>query len=77
MVKRTSKRLLTPKEAREKLERRGESISKWSLKHGINPQTTSDLLCGRKKGVRGEAHKAAVLLGIKDGEVMSNLANAI
>jgi gp16 family phage-associated protein len=29
----------------------------------------SDLLNGRRKGRRGEAHRAAVLLGIKDGVI--------
>jgi gp16 family phage-associated protein len=29
----------------------------------------SDLLNGRKKGRRGKAHRAAVLLGIKEGTI--------
>lgn len=70
---------LTPAEARARLDERGESISRWSTKLGINPNTTSDLLNKRKKGVRGEAHKAAVLLGLKRGKIMTDheLATAI
>jgi len=64
-------RLLTPKEARAKLEEQGLSIARWAKSHGLNPNTVSDLLNGRKKGVRGESHNAAVLLGLKHGKVAS------
>lgn len=33
----------------------------------MDPATTYQVLAGRKKGRRGEAHKVAVLLGMKDG----------
>jgi gp16 family phage-associated protein len=61
--------LLTPEQARADLDRKGQSIADFSRKHGLNKNLVSDLLNGRKKGKRGEAHKAAVLLGIKDGVV--------
>ncbi|MNC38333.1 hypothetical protein D3C75_869300 [compost metagenome] len=61
--------LLTPEQARAALDRRGKSIAEFSREHGLNKNLVSDLLNGRKKGRRGEAHRAAVLLGIKDGEV--------
>ncbi|MGJ7513816.1 DNA-binding protein [Pseudomonas baetica] len=61
--------LLTPEQARADLDRRGKSIAEFSREHGLNKNLVSDLLNGRKKGRRGEAHRAAVLLGIKDGEV--------
>ncbi|MCE0875951.1 DNA-binding protein [Pseudomonas monteilii] len=59
---------LTLDQAREKLDRAGISIAEFSRKHGLNKNLVSDLLNGRKKGRRGEAHRAAVLLGIKLGE---------
>jgi gp16 family phage-associated protein len=65
----TSKPLLSPEEARAKLDEQGLSIAKWAVKNGLNPNTVSDLLNGRKKGVRGESHNAAVLLGLKHGKV--------
>ncbi|AWY43733.1 DNA-binding protein [Pseudomonas putida] len=61
--------LLTPEQARAALDRRGKSIAEFSREHDLNKNLVSDLLNGRKKGRRGEAHRAAVLLGIKDGEV--------
>lgn len=75
----TSMRLLSAAEARARLEARGVSIARWAVKNGLNPNTVSDLLSGRKKGVRGEAHRAAVLLGMKHGEIVSDdrIAEAI
>lgn len=60
---------LTPEQARAKLDREGISIAEFSRMHGLNKNLVSDLLNGRKKGKRGEAHRAAVLLGIKDGVI--------
>ncbi|MCY1440494.1 phage-associated protein, BcepMu gp16 family [compost metagenome] len=61
--------LLTPEQARADLDRRGKSIAEFSREHGLNKNLVSDLLNGRRKGRRGEAHRAAVLLGIKDGVI--------
>jgi gp16 family phage-associated protein len=61
--------LLTPEQARAALDRKGISIAEFSRTNGLNKNLVSDLLNGRKKGKRGKAHKAAVLLGIKEGEV--------
>lgn len=60
---------LTPEQARAALDREGKSIAEFSRQHGLNRNLVSDLLNGRKKGRRGEAHRAAVLLGIKEGVV--------
>lgn len=62
---------LTPDQAREKLDRVGMSIAEFCRRHDLNKSLVSDLLNGRKKGRRGEAHRAAVLLGIKNGEAES------
>jgi gp16 family phage-associated protein len=61
--------LLTPEQARAALDREGQSIAAFARIHGLNKNLVSDLLNGRKKGKRGQAHKAAVLLGIKEGVV--------
>ena len=42
----------------------------------MDPATTYQVLAGRKKGRRGEAHKVAVLLGMKDGIIL-NEANSL
>ncbi|VVO92158.1 hypothetical protein PS870_02376 [Pseudomonas fluorescens] len=60
---------LTPEQAREALDRKGMSIAEFCRIHSLNNNLVSDLLNGRKKGRRGEAHRAAVLLGIKDGVI--------
>ena len=60
---------LTTEQARAALDRKGVSIAEFSRKNGLNRNLVSDLLHGRKKGLRGEAHRAAVLLGIKDGVI--------
>lgn len=60
---------VTTEQAREALNRRGMSIAEFSRKHGLNKNLVSDLLNGRIKGRRGEAHRAAVLLNIKDGVI--------
>ncbi|WP_311972110.1 DNA-binding protein [Pseudomonas baltica] len=62
---------LTLEQARAELDRRGVTIVDFCREHGLNKNLVSDLLHGRKKGRRGESHRAAVLLGIKDG-VISN-----
>ena len=60
---------VTPEQARADLDRRGISIAEFSRKYGLNKNLVSDLLNGRIKGRRGEAHRAAVLLSIKDGVI--------
>lgn len=57
----------TPAQARAWLDRQGKSVQQFAREHGVDPATTYQVLSGRKKGRRGEAHKVAVLLGIKDG----------
>lgn len=39
----------------------------------MDPATTYQVLAGRKKGRRGEAHKVAVLLGMKLGTITVTL----
>ncbi|CAI8838932.1 DNA-binding protein [Pseudomonas sp. IT-P260] len=61
--------LLTAEQARAELDRNGITIAHFCREHGLNKNLVSDLLNGRKKGVRGEARRAAVLLKIKDGVI--------
>lgn len=51
--------------ARERLEKQGISVKEFAIKHGLHPSTVYAVLLGQKKCLRGEAHRAAVLLGIK------------
>lgn len=61
--------LKTPAQVRADFDRRGASIAKWARDNNLSPQRVYDVLQERNKGVRGEAHKAAVLLGLKEGEI--------
>lgn len=60
---------VTPEQARAALDRKGMSIAEFCRIHDLNKNLVSDLLNRRRKGRRGEAHRAAVLLGIKDGVI--------
>lgn len=55
----------TPEEARAALDAMGVSVQEFAKAHGLHPSTVYEVLAGRRKGRRGEAHRAAVLLGIK------------
>ncbi|NOT67150.1 MAG: DNA-binding protein [Methylophilaceae bacterium] len=49
---------------------RGETFKAWAKKHGFKEHNVRDVLRGRTVNKFGEAHKIAVTLGIKDGEIM-------
>ncbi|WP_296187930.1 DNA-binding protein [Pseudomonas sp. UBA1879] len=55
--------------AREALERRGQTVKDFATQHQLNPSTVYAVLSGQSHCRRGEAHRAAVLLGIKDGVI--------
>ena len=57
------------KQAREALEKRGQSAKDFAELHDLNPSTVYAVLSGQSRCRRGEAHRAAVLLGIKDGVI--------
>lgn len=56
--------------ARDRLKRLGLSAKEWAQQNGLTPSTVYAVLNGQKKCLRGESHRAAVLLGIKDGETL-------
>lgn len=64
------KSTLSPEEAREKLERSGTTVADWARAHKVDQDIAYRVLKGRLKGRSGEAHKIAVLLGIKEGEIV-------
>lgn len=59
----------TPAQAKEWLESQGKSVKEFAEEHGVDQFTTYQVLAGTKKGKRGKAHRIAVLLGIKNGEI--------
>jgi gp16 family phage-associated protein len=56
-------------QAKAWLEQQGKSVQEFARENSIDPATTYQVLAGRKKGRRGEAHKVAVLLGMKIGSI--------
>lgn len=60
---------LTPEQAREKMNKEGVTIADWARSHCVDQNITYRVLDGRLKGRSGEAHRVAVLLGIKDGVI--------
>ncbi len=72
----TKKRLKTADEVRADLDRRGLGVTAWARQNGVQARTVFDLLDGKCKGRRGEAHRVAVLLGMKDGVIESERAAA-
>ncbi|SDU97813.1 DNA-binding protein [Pseudomonas mucidolens] len=63
----------TAAQAKAWLDHQGKSVQAFAREHGVDPATTYQVLAGRKKGRRGEAHKVAVLLGMKEGVVLNEV----
>ena len=59
-------RLRSPQEAKYWLQAQGISIAYFARKHELDQATTYQVLSGTKKGFRGQAHKVAIALGIKE-----------
>lgn len=59
----------TVAEVRAEFLRTGTTITQWAAAHGLPRSIVYELLSGRKRGAFGDAHKAAVLLGLKEGVV--------
>ena len=69
-------KLKTREEVKDDFLRKGVSIRSWAKHHGINHAIVSGVLNGRLSGRIGESHKAAVLLGIKAGEIVEDIRHA-
>jgi len=61
--------LKTADEAKAEIEKSGLTIAKWAVKNGVAPSAVYAVLKGRLIGNYGDSHKAAVLLGMKEGEI--------
>jgi gp16 family phage-associated protein len=68
------KRLKKPAEVRAEFARKGISISAWAREHKCSRTLVSELLAGSEKRrcVRGQSHRIAVLLGLKAGEIVDS-----
>lgn len=57
------------KQARAMLNRKGVSIAAFARQHGLQPRLVAGVLEGRYACRIGKSHIAAVLLGMKEGEL--------
>lgn len=55
--------------ARARLFATGMSISDWAQRHGFAPKLVYSILEGRRRCARGQSHRIAILLDLKDGEL--------
>jgi len=58
------------KAIRDALSRIGKSQAEIARELGVDWSTVQGVLSGRLKGSRGDAHKVAVALGLKDGLIV-------
>jgi gp16 family phage-associated protein len=70
-------KLRTAEDARADLQAKGISITQWAIANKFSPNLVFEVLGGRKKCVRGQAHEIAVKLGLKDGEICTDPARAL
>lgn len=66
------KKLKTREQARAEFNRTGVSIAEWARQHKVGRSLVYAVLAGRKKCYRGDSHKVAVLLGLKDGVIVES-----
>lgn len=64
------------KAARAKISALGISVREWAEQNQVDESTAYAVLNGQKKCLRGQAHRAAVLLGIKEGVVCTVVPTA-
>lgn len=60
------KRKRSAEEARKWLQSHGVTVAAFAKKHRVSRFAVVDLLRGRAMGLRGDSHRAAVLLGMKE-----------
>lgn len=71
---------ITLEEARSRLSRIGKTAVDVARELGVSKQVVRGVLDGKFKGTRGDAHKVAVALGLKDGLIVQDgmsIADAI
>ena len=61
----------TPDEVRQEFLFTGTSISEWAKKNGYSYHLVQQVLSGRSRNLRGKSHEIAVLLGLKEGVIVS------
>lgn len=65
----STKRPRSLKEARAAFHRSGKSVVAWAQENGFTPALVYMVLAGKRQCLRGQSHRIAVKLGIKDGVI--------
>lgn len=60
----------TVQQVRSEFLRKGISIGSWADQHGFSRASVNQVLTGRNGATMGTGHKIAVMLGLKDGEIV-------
>ena len=60
------------KAIRDSLERMGRTSADIARELNVSPAVVRGVIDGRFKGSRGDAHKVAVALGLKDGVIITD-----
>ncbi|MBL8374139.1 MULTISPECIES: DNA-binding protein [Candidatus Accumulibacter] len=68
-------KLRTREEVIEEFSRTGQSMRGWAIANGLSTSVVAGVLKGRFSGRIGKSHKAAVLLGIKEGEIVEEFSH--
>lgn len=63
------KKVLSLNEARDAFHRSGKSVVDFAREHGFYAGLVYEVLNGKRRCLRGQSHKIAVLLGIKNGVI--------
>jgi len=59
----------TSQEVKDEFRSKGVSIAAWARAKGFQELAVHRVISGKSKCYRGNAHKIAVLLGLKNGEI--------
>jgi gp16 family phage-associated protein len=65
-----SQKLRTREEVLNEFASKGISISQWAKERNLPPSVVYGVLNDKRKARIGKSHKAAVLLGLKHGEIV-------
>lgn len=58
------------KRANKQFTQTGTSVAAWARDRGFHRNLVYEILRGNKKCLRGKSHQIAVLLGLKEGDVI-------
>jgi gp16 family phage-associated protein len=64
-------------EARARFRRVGYSQRQFAEELGVDPSLVGHVLSGKRRGLRGDSHRIAVALGLKEGVVVPKGTSAV